>query len=205
MTSKKPAKPAKTQKSFAGQLTARATSSIGGGLGVIAGATGAVTSGRKSGAVALPVATAPLSLIIPTPPSLDAMFGNQKGKGKGRYPTPLYKNWQIMAAQMIMRQAPKRFDAPVVILAQINRKSTQADIDNRPKAVLDILKTVGVYSDDKIVTGIAFIWGPTIATSRLLVVPAQGVFKIQFHPYDETGSLGSWFLLGNEEEEDHGH
>lgn len=203
-TGKKPRKAAKKTSSFARQLTAEATSSIARRSG-ISGAMGAITSGRTGGAVCLPIATAPLSLVIPTPPSLNDMFGNNTKGGRGRFPTKLYKDWQLMAGHQIARQSPTRFEKPVVILAQIARVAANADIDNRPKPILDMLKTAGVYKDDRLVTGIAFIWGVRTNASRLLVIPAQSAFDVRFNPYTDSGNVGGWFLLTDQSEDEHGH
>lgn len=102
----------------------------------------------------------------------------------------------------IARSKPVRFEVPVVVFGSIKRVSHAADIDNRTKPVLDILKTAGIYKDDSIVTGIAFVWN--MSATRLLIVPAQNRFEVIFHPYDDTGALGAWFYKNPEEEDEHG-
>jgi len=185
-----------------GRLTRAANAAKRVALGTT-GASGAVASGRKdSGGTALPLAVSPLSLLIPTPPSIDRAFGNQAGRGKGRYPTVAYKNWQASALWRIASQNPTRFAGPCVVLASVGRASLSADIDNRAKLLLDVLTVAGVYPDDSMATGIALVWGPIEATrrdeeTRVLILSAEAPFRIQFQPIG-AGRVGGWFL---EEEE----
>lgn len=205
MTQKKTAagraKPGKSTKVNAARLTGRKLPAIR----IASGSTGAaeaVSPGRKGGEVAassLPLATSPLSLVIPSPPSLNDMFVTNKGGGRGRHHSKFYKEWQHATQWQIARQSPTRFVEPVVILASIQRKSLAADIDNRSKAVLDILKTCGIYRDDSLATGIAWVWGLASAT-RILIIPAQKKFSITFSPDSANGSHGGWYLKNSEEE-----
>lgn len=197
----------KSEKSKRDRLTPRANTAKRGAL-EFSGATGAVNSGRKdSGGTALPLAVSPLSLLIPTPPSIDRAFGNQAGRGKGRYPTVAYKNWQASALWRIAQQSPTRFDGPCVVLASVGRTSLSADIDNRAKLLLDVLTVAGVYPDDSMATAIALVWSPLEVTrpdeeTRVLILSAQAPFKIQFQPIG-AGRVGGWFL--EEEENDNGN
>jgi len=192
----------KITKSKPGRLTRGANAAKRGAL-ELTGATGAVRKGRKGGETdGLPSAVSPLSLLIPTPPSLNEAFGNQSSRGKGRFPTVKYKNWQAAALWRIAQQKPTRFSGPCVVLASVGRASMQADIDNRSKLLLDVLKAAGVYRDDSVVTAVAFVWGPMQATrrdeeTRLLILSASQSFRMQFLPIDDA-RVGGWFL---EEEE----
>ena len=191
-----------------GRLTSAANAAKRVALGNT-GATEAVKSGRKkvSGEAALPLAVSPLSLLIPTPPSIDRAFGNQAGRGRGRYPTVAYKNWQASALWRIAQQSPTHFAGPCVVLASVGRTSLSADIDNRAKLLLDVLTVAGVYPDDSMATAIALVWSPLEVTrpdeeTRVLILSAETSFKIEFQPIG-AGRVGGWFL--EEEDEDNGN
>lgn len=163
------------------------------------GATGAVTTDRKGGAAPLPVRAAPLSLLMPTPPSLNDCWGNNKNKGgKGRFKTKVYKDWIGAAKWNIARQDPHRFDVPVVVFGAIRREASNADIDNRSKPTLDILKTAGIYPDDSKVTAIAFTW--SLTETRLLIVPATQTFRVRFIGTN-SGEYGGWYLDRSNEDD----
>lgn len=147
-------------------------------------------------AVPLDVVTGPTILELPTPPSVNECFGEHGGgKGKrGRHETRKYQDWKGHALWRLRMQKPPRFDGCVVVFGSVDRMNGNADIDNRIKPTLDILKTAGLYGDDSQVTGVAFVWAPTRnAMTRLLIVPAA-TLQATFHPANETGATGGWFL-----------
>lgn len=148
---------------------------------------------------------APLTLELPTPPSVNECFGEHGGgKGRrGRHETRVYLDWQGHALWRIAAQKPHRFDCPVLVFGSVDRMNASADIDNRIKPILDILKTAGVYADDKLVTAPAFVWAPTRnGMTRLLIVPACQSVRVTFHPANETGATGGWFLEPHSPEEE---
>ena len=146
---------------------------------------------------------APLVLELPTAPSVNDCFGEHGGGGgrRGRHDTKAYKDWKGHALWRLKMQRPTRIASPCVVFGSVDRMSGSADIDNRIKPTLDILKTAGVYADDSLVTGVAFVWAPTRnGMTRLLIVPATALRAI-FHPANETGATGGWFLEPLSEEE----
>lgn len=187
----------KPRKSDTGLLTGRKLPAIKSASDTT-GATGAVTTDRKGGAAILPVSAAPLSLVIPTPPSLNEMFGNNSKGGKGRFPKKIYKDWIGAALWNIARQQPHRFDVRCVVFAAVQRRSLSADIDNRSKPILDILKSAGIYKDDSRVTAIAFVW--SLYETRLLIVPATQAIRARFTPTDGSGEYGGWYFDRSEED-----
>lgn len=145
----------------------------------------------------------PLILELPTAPSINDCFGEHGGGGgrRGRHDTKVYKDWKGHALWRLKMQRPARIATPCVVFGSVDRMSNAADIDNRIKPTLDILKTAGVYSDDSLVTGVAFVWAPTKnGMTRLAIVPATSLRAI-FHPANETGATGGWFLEPLSEEE----
>lgn len=85
-------------------------------------------------------------VMLPTPPSVNAMYDNAK---RGRVKTDVYKAW-INEAGWAYKQQPKRgpnIEGPYRVEIHLP-KNMRGDIDNRLKAVLDLLCTMGATSDD---------------------------------------------------------
>jgi Holliday junction resolvase RusA-like endonuclease len=91
-------------------------------------------------------------LLLPVPPSTNNLFRN--GSHGGRYKTKAYKAWIAEAGWEIMHQRPPTLHPPlrtclrVLIEAPIG---PNRDIDNVLKPLLDVLTTMGVYADDKLI------------------------------------------------------
>lgn len=170
---------------------------------VLAGATEATPPDRNSGEAG-EASTSPLILSIPTPPSLNNIFGSHAlANGKSvRHETKSYIDWQGSALWRLNQQKPKPFQKPVVIFGACDRMAANADIDNRIKPILDVLKTFGLYADDNMVTGVAFVWAPTRnGMTQLLIAPAQQMLRAYFHPANQNGATGGWFVAPNEDQE----
>lgn len=136
----------------------------------------------------------PLFLTCTTPPSVnETLINGGRGK-KGRTAAKRYDEWKRRALWELTSQKLHAFACPVLVFVAVDRMNERADIDNRLKPLLDILKRVGVYRDDSLVTGIAAAWGPTKLTqTRVAIVPAVAVRAI-FQPSDQVGATGGWFL-----------
>ncbi|WP_292229389.1 RusA family crossover junction endodeoxyribonuclease [Brevundimonas sp.] len=140
------------------------------------------------------------TLTIPAPPSVNGLFANSK---RGRFKTPAYKAWIAEAAWTIREQYPDPVAGRVVVIIGVERASLMADIDNRCKAVLDLLVKAKVIDDDRWVTGIALAWLPQgrrrTAQCRIAIMPAIPL-DISFHPSPD-GATGGWFINAPEGEE----
>jgi len=87
----------------------------------------------------------------------------------------------------------------VVVVAGVERRSARADIDNRLKAMLDVIVKAGIIEDDRFVTAIAAAWlPPTYETTKVSIYPVQH-FALDFHHSDD-GASGGWFKKIKEEE-----
>lgn len=144
---------------------------------------------------------APLVLTLPTPPSVNQMYANRK-KG-GRHPTKLYVDWKGHAGWRLSAQlaAHKTLTCPVLAVVQVERASSQADIDNRLKALFDLLVTHGALADDNLITGYAVAWGPKgSGLCRVMMMPVQQL-SLNFHPSADAAT-GGWFMAAQPEQED---
>lgn len=159
---------------------------------------------QRGAASAAPCTT----LTIPAPPSVNELFANGKPGKTGRFKTPKYKNWLSEAGWMIREQMLSEDNAPimgrVVVILGVERLSLASDIDNRAKAVLDLLVAQKVIEDDRYVTGMVLAWMPQgnhrIPQARVMIRPAEPL-TLNFHPTPD-GATGGWFIDAPGEEDD---
>lgn len=90
------------------------------------------------------------TFIIPEPPSANNLFRNVPGKG--RVKTERYNIWMQAAAWDVLLEnnKPRKVETltgPVEISIEMGK--CRGDIDNRNKAVLDLMVKCGVIADDK--------------------------------------------------------
>jgi Holliday junction resolvase RusA-like endonuclease len=87
------------------------------------------------------------SITLPLAPSVNAMFGNRRGGGKGRFPMPAYKRWQVLAGWEIHLAKMTPIDGPYV-LSLVLPSSMMGDVDNRIKATSDLFVKHRITPDD---------------------------------------------------------
>lgn len=100
------------------------------------------------------------SVILPLPPSLNAAYFNRKPgtKGKGRVPTRVYAAWLIEAGLIInIAKMPAVSGAYELKIAVCH--TMRGDIDNRCKAIIDLLVKQKITDDDR------FLWAMSICRS----------------------------------------
>jgi len=132
----------------------------------------------------------PVTFTLPTPPSTNALYKNVKGRGRVR--TKLYDDFLSFATVSIRRQEVKPIEGRVVVVIGVERTSVLADIDNRLKALLDVIVKAGVIEDDRFVTAIAVSWlPPAKGLSHVMIYPVQHL-TLDFHPSPD-GASGGWF------------
>lgn len=154
---------------------------------------------QQGGVSALPCTT----LTLPMPPSVNNLFKTLPGGGRGK--TRDYKKWTLEAAVELKLQKPARVPGRVLITIACERESEASDIDNRIKALLDLLvqpglkredRAHGVIDDDRYVTGLAISWAPRgrgrAPRARVAIMPVAEVTAV-FHPTAD-GATGGWFL-----------
>lgn len=129
-------------------------------------------------------------LELPMPPSVNKIWSPRKG---GIRLSDAYRLWRDEAGWRLRLQRPQRVAGSVVALISVERHEASADIDNRVKAILDLLVTHDVIDDDRFVTGLAISWAPAAnRLARIMILPAARM-AVEFIPAAD-GATGGWFL-----------
>lgn len=137
------------------------------------------------------------TLTVPAPPSVNAMFRNVPGKGRVR--TKLYDDWLGHADWRLKAQKPQPVHGAVLVIVGIERSSASADVDNRIKALFDLLVKHQVIDDDKHIVGFAAAWSPERdRLARIAIIPAADL-NVQFHLANDRAH-GGWFLQAPDHE-----
>lgn len=141
---------------------------------------------------ALPVPSS-VTLTLPVPPSVNKMFKNIYSKRGGRADSKAYVDWKGHASWMLRSQHPPHIDGRVLAVVSVERGNAHADIDNRIKALFDVIVREGVIDDDSLITGFCVAWAPKAdLLARIMLVPV-GTYDFTFHPAAD-GATGGWFL-----------
>ena len=109
-----------------------------------------------------------LTVSIPKPPSLNNLFANA-GK-RGRVKTPAYEAWIEEAGYALNRQtayAPP-IQGPVYVHISVNKGG--ADLDNLPKAVLDLLVKHRLIDDDRNVVKLTLLHSPGFNDNAVVTI-----------------------------------
>lgn len=112
---------------------------------------------------------------LPLPPSTNNLFRNVNGKG--RVKTDDYKAWQEAAGWALKAQRPTPIAGPVSISISIYRASKASDLDNRIKAVLDLIVEHSVIDDDRNVQEIFARWSNDTDGALVVVKPCAEVIS----------------------------
>lgn len=85
---------------------------------------------------------------IPVPPSVNAIYGNNKhGKGRGRFKTKRYKEWLTAAGWQIKEQKPQKVSGKYRFFLAVPK--TRCDTDNFIKPTQDLIVSLGLVDDDR--------------------------------------------------------
>lgn len=92
-------------------------------------------------------------LLLPYPPSVNAMFANRKGGG--RVKTAAYKAWIAEAGWMVLSQEHRNHRhagrVRLTLLVRRPEGNRRRDIGNLEKAVADLLVRQGILADDSLI------------------------------------------------------
>lgn len=101
--------------------------------------------------------TETVSFTVPFPPSVNALFANIPGRG--RIKTRYYKQWLKEAGWEIKAQPRGRvITGDISIDIRCPHGFRAGDIDNRVKALLDLIVSVGIIEDDRFVVDLRVRW-----------------------------------------------
>lgn len=126
-------------------------------------------------------------IVLPAPPSLNALFKNVPGKGRST--TKAYDAWRTEAGWEIKRQRPRVVagEYALDIFVPPGRK----DVDNAAaKAVADLLVSLQITPDDK--------HARRVATEVVETLPPGEVHCI-VRPWTEVGRIADQFHFGRTE------
>lgn len=116
-------------------------------------------------------------LKLPVPPSSNHLFANIPGKG--RVKTSAYRGWIKEAGWALQSQRHEEVAGPVKVSIAVRRTSGRADIDNRIKALLDLLVRHRVIGDDRMVEELYIRWSAESDDAEVLV---ESFVPTAFHP-----------------------
>lgn len=119
--------------------------------------------------------TAEITLTIPTPPSVNDLYGRRKGGGV--YLKPKYRAWKTEAGWAVQMQRPGKMFGPYTVLLAV---PMLGDADNRCKATLDLLVSLGITDDDKHCLSITATKEPGRKDALVIIRPAS------IHPQELT-------------------
>jgi Holliday junction resolvase RusA-like endonuclease len=88
-----------------------------------------------------------IEIRLPFPPSVNAMFGAKRGKGRGRYRTDEYEHWIAEATAALWEQRPRPVLGRCEVWIDLDDRR-RGDADNRAKPVLDLLVKHGTLGGD---------------------------------------------------------
>lgn len=111
-----------------------------------------------------------IELELPMPPSVNEIWRKSKTH---MYLSRTYTDWKSHAGWMLKSQRPGSIKGRVLILVSIEGVDNRSDIDNRVKAIFDLLAAYKVIQNDKLVVGFCACWTPPgTKLARVLVMPA---------------------------------
>lgn len=111
------------------------------------------------------------TLVIPMPPSVNALFANVPSRGRVR--TRAYKTWSTEAGWQLRTQAPlPSYDGDVAVSIRFGPRDRRRDLDNLAKACLDLLTEHRVLSDDSAVVALSLAWCPETRGAAVTVEAA---------------------------------
>lgn len=99
-----------------------------------------------------------MRLILPTPPSVNNLFINVRGRG--RVPSARYADWRRRATAELWGQPMQNFAGPVEVKI-VAEDAGRTDLDNFAKGVLDFLVHHRFIEDDNrsVVRRLTLEWG----------------------------------------------
>jgi crossover junction endodeoxyribonuclease RusA len=92
---------------------------------------------------------------LPIPPSVNNLFFNSK---RGRVKTPKYTAWLAEAGWKLNFQRAKPMQGQALVYISICRPNMRSDLDNRTKALLDLIVSQQIIRDDRDIVHLSSKW-----------------------------------------------
>ena len=91
------------------------------------------------------------------PPSVNHIYRHTR---TGVHRTEAYNTWANGETWTLKRQIEKqpRWTTPVYVTAALKRPRSNADIDNRLKGIADLMQSLGIIANDKLIHGWNCYW-----------------------------------------------
>lgn len=123
-----------------------------------------------------------LQVVLPLPPTTNNLFLNTKSPTRPRVKTPEYRAWIVKAEQALTLAHPVRAPVAIRIYVRPGRGLIcTSDIENRSKAIADILVARGVLPNDNI----QYVHSVT-CEYRPLPAPAKGIPSVAIVVVEHT-------------------
>jgi Holliday junction resolvase RusA-like endonuclease len=107
-----------------------------------------------------------VAIQLPIPPSVNACWANVEGMGRVR--STAYRRWSKLAMQELQAQQAGRIAGKFAVVITAGRVKRRCDIDNRIKAVLDLLAGV-VTEDDAMCECVSAGWSDDVKSGKINV------------------------------------
>lgn len=108
---------------------------------------------------------------IPIPPSVNRLW---RISGRRMYRSKKYMEWIAACDSDIGMQEPPGIDYPFNIDIIVGRPSKRRmDIDNRAKAVMDVLQHYGIIADDCLANRVTMMWSNDIKHCEITIWKAE--------------------------------
>ena len=108
---------------------------------------------------------------IPIPPSVNALW---RISGRRMYRTKKYTDWIQQCKIELAEHRKPAIDYPFNIEIIIGRPSKRRmDIDNRAKAVMDVLQHLDIITDDCLANRVTMMWSNDINDCKITIWKAE--------------------------------
>lgn len=146
-----------------------------------------------------PPSPAATVVTLPMPPSTNRLFRNKAGGGRAE--SSAYVDWKGHAGWVLRSQSPRSVRGRVLVVMSIEFAGGAADVDNRVKAIFDLLVKEKVMDDDRNVVAFCISWAPPASKlARVMILPI-GNYAFDFHAAPD-GCSGGWYLRAPETQQE---
>jgi crossover junction endodeoxyribonuclease RusA len=122
--------------------------------------------------------TMPTIVTLPIPPSVNALWRTWRGRV---HRSKTYAAWREAAGWELAIQRPARIPGPVTVTIAAGRPDRRKrDVDNLPKAILDLLQAHQVIADDSQVMKITTGWDSTVPAGTVRVTVESAMVMMAY-------------------------